>query len=187
MKEGQKGDDCFRDCDKQADGRSLRDITDARLPSYLEAHRTALPNLLAPAAGCPAQQLTPFLIRLALSCLVDADHSDTARNYCDPVALPGPALAPGERLKKLDTYVTGLGEGRSDERTKLRNAVYTACRTANVTPGLVECDSPVGSGKTTAVMAHLLQAANAKGLRRVLWFFRSPTSSTNRSTPTEFV
>ena len=54
-------------------------------------------QLAAPAAGCPAQQLTPFLIRLALSCLVDADHSDTARNYCDPVALPGPALAPGER------------------------------------------------------------------------------------------
>jgi CRISPR-associated endonuclease/helicase Cas3 len=32
---------------------------------------------------------------------------------------------------------------------------------------LLACDSPVGSGKTTAIMAHLLKAAAAKGLRRV--------------------
>ena len=29
------------------------------------------------------------------------------------------------------------------------------------------CDSPVGTGKTTAVMAHLLSAACKKNLRRV--------------------
>ena len=32
---------------------------------------------------------------------------------------------------------------------------------------MVTCDSPVGSGKTTSVMAHLLRAAAAKKLRRV--------------------
>jgi CRISPR-associated endonuclease/helicase Cas3 len=167
MEEWHKGENCFRDCDKQSDGRSLRIITDAHLSEYLEVHRTALPDVVPPDADCPPVQLTPLLMRLALSSLVDADHTDTARNYRDPVAVPGPALLPAERLEKLDTYVAGLAGGRNSEKTKLRNSVYATCRNADTTPGLVECDSPVGSGKTTAVMAHLLQAAKAKQLRRI--------------------
>ncbi|MGK2952604.1 MAG: CRISPR-associated helicase/endonuclease Cas3, partial [Thiobacillus sp.] len=47
-----------------------------------------------------------------------------------------------------------------------RRTHYAACRAADTAAALVECDSPVGSGKTTAVMAHLLRAAQAKNLRR---------------------
>jgi len=105
---------------------------------------------------------------MALSCLVDADHSDTARNYRDPVASQTPPqLFAEKRLKLLDEYVAELGRHRRDERTQLRTAVYGQCRDADCSAGLVACDSPVGSGKTTAIMAHLLKAAVAKKLRRV--------------------
>ena len=49
----------------------------------------------------------------------------------------------------------------------MRNDVYRACRDADVGEGMYACDSPVGTGKTTAVMAHLLKAAEEKGLRRI--------------------
>ena len=49
----------------------------------------------------------------------------------------------------------------------MRNRVYEACSGADPQPGMYACDSPVGTGKTTAVMAHLLRAAAEKGLRRV--------------------
>src|SRR5207244_4972261 len=54
-----------------------------------------------------------------------------------------------------------------DSRTRLRAMVYQQCRDADCSPRIMACDSPVGSGKTTAVMAHLLRVAEAKKLRRV--------------------
>ncbi len=99
---------------------------------------------------------------------MDADHSDTARHYRDPVAnQTPPVLAPEMRLKLLDELVAELGRQRKNERTQLRTEVYRQCREADCSAGLVACDSPVGSGKTTAIMAHLLKAAVAKKLRRV--------------------
>ena len=76
-------------------------------------------------------------------------------------------LEPEKRLKLLDEYVAELGRHRKDDRSKLRKEVYRQCREADCAAGLAACDSPVGSGKTTAIMAHLLKAAAAKKLRRV--------------------
>lgn len=42
------------------------------------------------------------------------------------------------------------------------------CRGTNVKANISSCDSPVGSGKTTAVMAHLLAQAEKRGLRRII-------------------
>jgi CRISPR-associated endonuclease/helicase Cas3 len=165
--EAQKGEDCFRDCTKQADGRSLCQITDERLPHYLTTHTATLPELRLEEHYTPPLHLLPLLTRLALSCLVDADHGDTARHYGNVAPSCGPPLRPAERLQALDAYVRGLAQGQTDEKTRLRNQIYAACRGGDTSPSLVECDSPVGSGKTTAVMAHLLQAARAKGLRRL--------------------
>jgi len=39
--------------------------------------------------------------RIALSCLVDGDHSDTARHYGEPVPGPGLERRWGERLEAL--------------------------------------------------------------------------------------
>ncbi len=116
-----------------------------------------------------------LLRRLALSCLVDADHSDTAQHYRNERELDGLPLRAAERLAALDRYVAGLapttppaGE-RERQRLALRQQVYRACRERNCPSQerIVSCDSPVGTGKTTAVMAHLLRVAAERGLRRV--------------------
>jgi CRISPR-associated endonuclease/helicase Cas3 len=164
--EEQKGEDAFRDT-RPYGGQTVRGVTDQRLAHYLAAHVAALPGLHAAEGRGRAQGLPPLLARIALSCLVDADHADTARHYGNACPDQGPPLRPAERLEALDAYVRDLPAGRDDPRTRLRTEVYQACRQGDTAPALLECDSPVGSGKTTAVMAHLLQGARAKGLRRI--------------------
>lgn len=166
--ERRKLEDIFRDCTRQVDGQIFRDIIDGRLGDYLRDHRSTVKGLPPPADVVNDGCVVPLLGRIALSCLADADHADTGRHYGDPPPGPGLLLRAGERVTALDLYVSGLASKRSNERTKLRNEVYRACRDAPVHEALVECDSPVGSGKTTAVMAHLLQAAVARKLRRVI-------------------
>ena len=108
------------------------------------------------------------LLRLALSCLVDADHFDASRHDRQAFSVTSPELGPTARLELLDRYVAGLAEGKDDERTRLRQDVYRDCRNADQSDeSLLACDSPVGSGKTTAIMAHLLNVAAARRLRRV--------------------
>lgn len=142
--------------------------TRACLPDYLRRHNEALDCLPTVASDAPFKP-SALDLRLALSCLAEADHGDTARHYGTP-PVDAPLLHAEARLTRLDAYVASLKAGdtaREIERAANRRAHYEACRDADTTPSLVECDSPVGSGKTTAVMAHLLRAAHAKGLRRV--------------------
>jgi CRISPR-associated endonuclease/helicase Cas3 len=158
-----KGENLFRD-DK------LKAATDARLSEYLGVHRSLIQT--RPSIGIENQQVTlqPVLARMALSCLVDADHSDTAKNYGEGVSAPPANLCETaeRRLAVLDRYVKDLALGKADVRTELRSAVYAACRDADAKPSMFACDSAVGTGKTTAIMAHLLRAVAAKGLRRVI-------------------
>lgn len=157
----------FRDCEPTANGQPLHEFTNQRLAEYRQRHHTCRPNVPSD-FGELRTPAPPMLLRLALSCLVDADHSDTARNYGDPVVEQSPPeLNATARLKRLDEYVSELGRYRVDARSQLRAQVYHQCRDADCSPGMAACDSPVGSGKTTAVMAHLLRAAAAKKLRRV--------------------
>ena len=105
--------------------------------------------------------------RMALSCLADADHTDTAIHYNQyPAKMTAPQLRAEERLAQLDRYVNTRFTV-SGERNELRAAMYGECRNALITDRIAACDSPVGSGKTTAVMAHLLRQAIERGARRV--------------------
>jgi CRISPR-associated endonuclease/helicase Cas3 len=123
----------------------------------------------------PRRLDTGLIRRLALSCLVDADHSDTARHYRNEREVQSPALKAGERLARLDEYVASLTaknppqNDRERQRLKLRQNVYRACREREIRDGerILACDSPVGTGKTTAVMANLLRVAAERKLRRV--------------------
>ena len=77
-------------------------------------------------------------------------------------------LRAAERLIQLDLHVAALKQkGADDDRNALRNGMYLACRDADIDADISSCDSPVGSGKTTAVMAHLLAQAEKRGLRRI--------------------
>lgn len=147
----------------------VADHVDKRLENYVASHD---------AAGCPTPgwiesgQLHKcgFTRRVALSCLVDADHSDTARHYGNEVQYDLPEPRWQERLAALDQYITNLPAGTSEperRRNDFRRQMYDACRDAEVRSPIRSCDAPVGSGKTTAVMAYLLQAAQKRKLRRI--------------------
>ena len=159
----------FRDLESDESGCRTKDRTDNQLTEYFCLHRSVVAN---------TGQLTysneqrrsdmSVLLRLALSCLVDADHFDTARHYGQAFPVTSPELEPTARLNLLDRYVAGLSEDKEDERTRLRQDVYRVCRDANPSgESMLACDSPVGSGKTTAIMANLLNVAAARQLRRV--------------------
>jgi CRISPR/Cas system-associated endonuclease/helicase Cas3 len=108
-------------------------------------------------------------LRIALSCLVDADHRDTAENYQKEFPLSYPEPKWQERLVRLDQYVDDLQKtGGRNKRNTLRKRIYHACKEADTNPALYTCDSPVGTGKTTAVIAHLLKAAINKNLRHII-------------------
>lgn len=142
--------------------------THAHLGDYLRRHHEALARLPTQPSTLPFRPAA-FDLRMALGCLVDADHGDTARHY-GALPIAAPLLQAEARLAALDAYVAALQSGdsaREKARAENRREHYAACRAADTDAALVECDSPVGSGKTTAVMAHLLRAAQAKNLRRV--------------------
>jgi len=108
-----------------------------------------------------------LFFRIALSCLADGDHTDTAIHYGDETGDEPPIkLRPAERLAALDKYVDGLQE--DTERSRQRSEVYEACRNSVTSGNIVSCDSPVGTGKTTAIMAHLLLQAEKRHLRRII-------------------
>jgi CRISPR-associated endonuclease Cas3-HD len=106
-------------------------------------------------------------LRILLSCLADADHTDTAVHYGKyPKTERTATLRPAERLRKLDTYVAEM-KNDADMRSVLRSEMYAACRSADAGANICSCGSPVGSGKTTAVMADMLAQADKRGLRRI--------------------
>jgi CRISPR-associated endonuclease/helicase Cas3 len=107
-----------------------------------------------------------FPLRLALSCLVDADHSDSAT--FDTGLLPAAPPAPRwpERLAALDAYVQEL-QAEASARGEDRAAFYAACRHRAPDTAMIACEGPVGIGKTTAVTAYLLRRAIATGARRL--------------------
>ena len=161
VSESNRGDSMFRD-------NRVKEIVDAALSKYSQIHDSIIDTKPLADTSMPSGNL-PVFLRLLLSCLVDADHTDTAihyRRYPDDVNTT--PLRPAERLAKLDQYVEELKQnGVSDERNALRNKMYFTCRNTCIDAAICSCDSPVGSGKTTAVMAHLLAQAEKRRLRRI--------------------
>ena len=144
---------------------ATRDHVDKTLNKLLSDHHTLFPPLPDKKPSCYEGDLNVFL-RMALSCLADADHADAAI-ACGQTSEREelPQLRADERLTALDRYVSGLSSG--DERDRLRSEMYASCRNADIHCHFSSCDSPVGSGKTTAVMAHLLRQAARRKARRI--------------------
>lgn len=155
---------------KKSDGNmAFRDVkiaadVDACIEGYVAGH-------LAEAGSCePAADRFPLnglSLRIALSCLVNADHHDTAFHYGQEPDVESRPVRWEDRQKALNRYVGELKQGRRNARNDLRNEIYLACQQAPVEPSIKCCDAPVGSGKTTAVMAHLLKIAASKKLRHI--------------------
>ncbi|MDR3110267.1 MAG: CRISPR-associated endonuclease Cas3'' [Planctomycetaceae bacterium] len=163
-----KQEDAFRDTGfcKFAQ-TSVRERTDKTLDSLVATHQSAVTDNVSVACNEIKGNRQIFL-RLLLSCLADADHTDTAVHYGEyPKTEPRIELRPAERLKKLDAYVASLGK-TDDARSQLRREMYDTCRDSQTESPINSCDSPVGSGKTTAIMANLLHEAERRGLRRII-------------------
>jgi CRISPR-associated endonuclease/helicase Cas3 len=139
--------------------------TDEQLSAYLAAQSAAMGGA---ATINQRKAIGGLTMRLALSCLVDADHTDTARftTGFDPQRAPEPRW--NERLLHLDAYVGGLPLSGSAERNQHRKAFYDACRNAEISEPTVACEGPVGVGKTTAVAAYLIRRASSEMLRRLI-------------------
>lgn len=148
---------------------SAKENTDTWLTRYLEVHAVEVGDCGVSSNDWKGKAANPLFMRMALSCLVDADHTDSARHCGNSVPEGEVLLEPEKRLAALDSYVANIPlEKGKEERNALRRQVYEACRSAQPAEnGLIACDSPVGTGKTTAVMAHLLSVAKEKDLRRV--------------------
>lgn len=161
IKEGIRDKSFFRD-----EKPSVRAHTDATLAQLVALHHAVLPTIHI-GQDSRYKGNPNVYTRMLLSCLADADHSDTAAAYGhgdDAENLP--ALLAHERLATLDCYVARLGG--DDERSNLRRIMYEMCRNKAITTNFSICDSPVGSGKTTAVMAHLLRQAELRHARRII-------------------
>ena len=68
----------LRDCLPGPDGRPLRQLVDESLASYLRIHEEVVHELEKTVPTLSTKGIRQVLCRIALSCLVDADHSDTA-------------------------------------------------------------------------------------------------------------
>ena len=164
IEEQNRGEDFFRvqDPDRRMKGP---------LESLLKRHDMSLGDDTQKLDAFSVEELTScssVYYRVAFSFLVDADHTDSSypnRPLEELKQLHVPKLLPEKRLAALDDYVSQFKS--SSKRNKLRSSVYDACRELVADERIVACDSPVGSGKTTAVMAHLLATAARRGLRRI--------------------
>lgn len=158
-----KKQDCFRDNDKK-----VRDFVNKELDSLSKLHKNLIPdtNLNFRESSIQIKGDPSILSRILLSCLADADHSDTARHYKKfPQDDKEVLLMPEKRLERLNNYVKNLGD--NDERSQLRMKMYKECCACNVDGNIVACNSPVGSGKTMACMAHMLRQAIKRKSRRI--------------------
>lgn len=151
----------------------IQSEVDVRLECYLSRHTEIVrPHIVDKITGC-SPSVIPNLkaadIRLLFACLTHADHGDAARaSGEEPSHFHPPKLRAAERLEKLKGYVTSLPADATD-RNRLRSNFFAVCAAPDTedTPPITYCDAPVGTGKTTAVMARLLSTAAKHGLRRV--------------------
>jgi len=159
LEEESKEDKMFRDSE-------IMEHTDKTLDDLLTIHNSLINESNVSGLNGIKGNKAVFL-RIALSCLVDADHTDTSVHYQDHTEPPPYIrLRAKERLAKLDRHVKTLNKG-DDERSNLRNEMYYSSKDSKTNTIIVSCDSPVGSGKTTAIMAHLLNQAINRQLRRI--------------------
>jgi CRISPR-associated endonuclease/helicase Cas3 len=159
--ENRNEESIFRDDD-------IRERVDRSLEDLIGLHRGAFTSGRGEATEeCCITGDASLFFRIALSCLADGDHTDTAIHYGEQTADESKVLLrPALRLVALDRYVKELKNG--SERSRLRSEVYYACRDAVVDSDLASCGSPVGTGKTTAIMAHLLRQAEKRHLLRII-------------------
>jgi len=162
VEESNRGEAFLRDS-------SVSDFVNEKLEYLLGLHKKEMDgDSTVDSANYSLNGNISLFFRIALSCLADGDHTDTSIHYGEyPKEEACIELKPAERLSSIDKYVSAL-EKNNDKRSFLRSEMYHHCRDSGIHENIASCDSPVGSGKTTSVMAHLLAQAQKRNLRRVI-------------------
>ena len=139
----------------------VKEQTDACIAEYLRQHNGEIQG--GKIAHTQLSKISSMEYRMLVSCLVDADYSDSSA-----VKIAMPPTKWSERLQRLKQYINYLQvDAPATKRNQLRQKMFQCCEDASVNETLVYCDSPVGTGKTTAVMAHMMQKAVAHNLRHI--------------------
>jgi CRISPR-associated endonuclease/helicase Cas3 len=143
---------------------------DQALPELLLRHEASVRSTIHtknPVGQTPL--LKPTDVRVLFSCLTHADHGDAARaSNEEPKRVHSPKLRAVERLEALRHYATKLSAcGDDSERNRMRSVFFDKCFNGTCKAAISICDAPVGTGKTTAVMSHLLNMAIRNKLRRI--------------------
>ena len=151
--------------------KTIHKYVDDHLPEYLIRHEASVrPNIVAKMPVKDAPELKPCDVRLLFSCLTHADHGDAARASNEESQwIEHPKLRASERLEALRHYVDSLvgTKNKKTIRNQQRTAFFASCANSQRDAPITICDAPVGTGKTTAVMANLLLTAEQRGLRRI--------------------
>jgi len=148
----------------------VKERIDQSLPTYLARHEASVrPTILTKTLPEKMPALLPLDVRALFSCLTHADHGDAARASREELRhTTPPKLRASERLTVLRRYVDKLALGKDDNnRNQLRAAFFSDCSNGQQESAITFCDAPVGTGKTTAVMANLLATATRHKLRRI--------------------
>ena len=99
----------FRDMSLCKEGTSVKEITNRDLHDYIETHKSVLTELPEmKKSELHGSVPTPLFMRMALSCLVDADHTDTARHYNNVIPEGEILLQPENGLIHWISMLRGL-------------------------------------------------------------------------------
>lgn len=147
---------------------AIRDIALKECPELTELELSAV--------GSGTKEPDLF-IRLLLSCLVDADWTDTSEHersvkgwaeYPTP-----PELQPAKRLAKLLAFIAERANSTREKNPDLahtRQQILDACLSKGDHPsGLFSLTVPTGGGKTLSGLAFALKHAASHNLRRVIY------------------
>jgi CRISPR-associated endonuclease Cas3-HD len=152
-------------------GGTVVQWVDRFLSEWLERHDASVRSSITPKTACVLPMLRAVDVRILFSCLTHADHGDAARaSGKEQRDNPPPKLRANERLESLKQYVQSLAlSGKNSDRNHLRSEFFEACSSNGLQENalITICDAPVGTGKTTAIMAYLLGIAAKHGLRRI--------------------
>lgn len=156
--------------------------TDACLSEYLLRHQQACDTS---AAILPSALPHGLTLRLLLSCLVDADHTDTAVWDGEPVTNEAPPMGWLQVRQALDGHLAQL-ELDSDNTSKnqMRSQFYGQAASSRFEDRIIACEAGVGLGKSTSVTRHLLNYAEEEGLRHL--FVAAPYTNILRQTGRTF-
>lgn len=156
--------------------------TNAYLAQYMNRHYEDCAKSETKTADSMPHGLT---LRLLLSCLVDADHSDSAawdgEQFDESSSSPNWSAV----ISALDAHVEELGtEGGVSDKNQLRRQFYCKAANSRFDQRIIACEAGVGLGKTTSVTRHLLNYAKSDQLRHL--FIVAPYTNILRQTAKTF-